>query len=248
MGGGGTVWVRARNELLGSGDPAGLPAGSYLRVEIQDSGPGIPPDIIEKIFDPYFTTKDLGTGLGLCVSQSIIRRHGGILRAESPPGQGALFVLLLPAAEGTPVTRPQTPTSLETGQGRLLIMDDEESVRLTSARLFERQGYTVVVASSGEEAVGVYKEAMDARKPFDAVILDLTVRGGMGGREAVSRMLALDPAVRAIVSSGYADSEAMHDYRAAGFVAALPKPYSVDFAARTVREVMQGAPEKPPVG
>lgn len=244
---GGNIWVRARNEVLPDGDPAGLPSGKYTRVEIQDSGPGIPPDIIDKVFDPYFTTKTGGTGLGLCASQSIIRRHGGIIRADSPAGGGAIFTLYLPATEKHPSPRPARPNQVRPGQGRLLIMDDEPAVRMTSARLFERQGYEVTVAATGEEALRLYEDGMHSKHPFNAVILDLTVRGGMGGRDALARLLALDPLARAIVSSGYAENEAIQDYRAQGFKAALPKPYSVDTAAHIVRDVINEGREKPVV-
>jgi PAS domain S-box-containing protein len=246
MGGAGSIWIRARRELTAADGPAGLETGLYARVEIQDSGPGIPPDVLEKIFDPYFTTKPGGTGLGLCVSQSIMRRHGGILLVDSPPSRGAIFTLFLPLTDVKPPPPAIPSAPAEPGQGRLLIMDDEPSVRQTSARLFQRLGYQVTLASTGEEAVRLYREAQQAAQPFGAVILDLTVRGGMGGRETLTHLQALDPAVRAIVSSGYAENEALQDYRAHGFKATLPKPYSVDFATRVVREVFAGE-AKPPL-
>jgi len=242
MAAGGTVRVSVRNEALAAGGPGPLPAGNYLRLEITDQGPGIAPAHLARIFEPYFTTKPAGSGLGLATVYSIVRRHHGHIEVESPPGRGATFRCWLPAAPAVRVAErkesaPPFPAQPESA-GRLLFMDDEEPIRMMALALLARLGFKVVVAPDGAEAVRLYTEARARGEPFDLVIMDLTVPGGMGGGEAMQELRTLDPAVRAIVSSGYSSDPVMADHRAHGFRGVVPKPYKFSDLAKTVRAVL----------
>jgi two-component system, cell cycle sensor histidine kinase and response regulator CckA len=228
---GGSVIVTATN--LTESDtsfPLGLARGNYIKISIQDSGVGIPEQYIGKIFDPYFTTKEKGSGLGLATSYSIVRNHGGLIDIRTKPGEGSIFTVYLPAhaGQGGPalLSKPAGPPPLRTA--RVLVMDDEELLRDLSREMICSLGHEVEVAKHGREALAKYQEAMAAGKPFDIVILDLTVRGGMGGAETIKKLLEIDPAAKAIVSSGYSDDAALESHLSHGFRAYLKKPYDVD--------------------
>ena len=227
---GGPVEVAAWNLAAGAAPlPPPLPPGAYVCISIRDNGIGIPERYLGKIFDPYFTTKEKGSGLGLATSYSIVKNHGGLIDVESRPGEGSTFTIYLPAAAGAaPVAPAAVPAKpVATRKARVLIMDDDEVIRNLSNELLRVLGHDVEVAQHGQEAVAAYRSAMAAGRPFDVVILDLTIRGGMGGVETVRQLLAVDPAVRAIVSSGYSDDATMADHLAHGFKGFLKKPYSV---------------------
>lgn len=231
MDGHGQVEVRLSNVVLNEDGTIPLPAGPYVRCEVRDHGPGVPPELLHRIFEPFFTTRPQGTGLGLSASFSIVRRHGGHLACEPAPGGGASFVFLLPALPGRhPAPRavePPHPERPVTG-ARVLLMDDEPAIREVTAAMLRMNGFQVVCAADGEEALDRYRAALTAGERFDLVIMDLTVPGGMGGVEAIEALLALDPRVRAIVSSGYANDPVMADPAAWGFVGVLPKPYRLN--------------------
>jgi len=236
---GGTVTVTAANIRIEPGTrPVGFdaPDGRYVRISITDEGPGIPDECRRRIFDPYYTTKPKGTGLGLASCYSIVTRHEGHIGVESVPGAGATFHVYLPAAtprEGA--TAEPVRDALFTGHGRILVMDDEECVRAVAADMLSYLGYTVQTASDGRHALALYQAERDAGRPFDAVIMDLTVPGGMGGVEAMRELRAIDPAVRAIASSGYADDPVMAEHTRYGFQGVIPKPFAVRDLGRAVQ-------------
>jgi PAS domain S-box-containing protein len=236
---GGNVRIEAQNVLIDKESGLPLKKGKYVRIVIADSGTGIPDDHISRIFDPYFTTKLKGSGLGLTTSYSIIKKHGGLLDVKSQVGVGSTLSIYLPASEEKPLQRKEQEIDLLTGKGRILVMDDEEIVRRVAGHMIKSLGYEVDFAADGEQAVEKYSAAMKSGKLFDAVILDLTVRGGMGGGEAMRKLVAIDAAVRAIVSSGYSGDSILSDYRNYGFKAVLSKPYEIEELSRTLYAVVR---------
>jgi len=227
---GGVVKITARNMAAEDASlPPTLAQGNYVALLIEDNGVGIPESYLNKIFDPYFTTKEKGSGLGLATSYSIIRNHEGQIVVTSEAGKGSLFSLFLPAL----TTRSSAEaivwmTPAAAPKARILVMDDEELIRGLVTMLLGELGHEVEVAAHGEAALAAYKEAAAAGRPFDLVILDLTVRGGMGGAETVQRLREIDPGVKAIVSSGYSEDAIIADYQKHGFKAFLKKPYDAD--------------------
>ncbi|MDD4255790.1 MAG: PAS domain S-box protein [Methanofollis sp.] len=229
MPGGGLIRIRAENVVLPEGNAAMLPEGDYVRIRVEDEGPGIPPDLLSGIFDPYVAMKKGGDGLGLAAARTIIQNHGGRITAESPRGGGAVFVILLPPAGYLDPGGEESGFDAGTrpaGPGRILLMDDDDGILEVAGILIQRLGYGVVTASCGEEVVECYRHAMAGGRPFDAVILDLTVPKGMGGVETVGVLRTMDSRVRAIVSSGYSAKPVMAEYEKYGFCAVLRKPYT----------------------
>lgn len=240
MPGGGRITVTVENVTLTTPEGS-LPAGEYVRCRVQDGGVGIPSEHLARIFEPYFTTKEAGNGLGLASVVSIVRRHGGYVTVMSELGVGTQFSVYLPRSGGAPdaVRADERPEA--TGGDRVLLMDDDPGILSTIGSLLGRRGYAVVMAEDGAGAIERYREALGAGAPFDAVVMDLTVPGGMGGLEATRQILALDPCARVIVSSGYSDAPVMADHRRFGFVDVLPKPYRIEELVRMLRRVMDGS-------
>ena len=234
---GGTVRITAANMAKGDASlPAELAKDDHVVITIQDTGIGIPEQYLIKIFDPYFTTKEKGSGLGLATSYSIIKNHGGMIDVRTKSGAGSTFMVYLPAMAGQIRTDPsekQQVVSLSK-RAKILVMDDEKVIRNLSRDLLNLLGHEVEVAQHGREALEKYQNAMSEGKPFDLVILDLTIKGGMGGMETLHQLLTIDPQVKAIVSSGYSDDSATANYLAQGFRASLQKPYGVE----ALREVL----------
>ncbi len=225
---GGTVRVGARNIIWEEGSGSLLRPGRYLKITIADRGSGIPDEIATKIFDPYFTTKPIGSGLGLAISYSIIKRHGGMLHLESSSSEGSTFAFFLPAAAvDAIVTTPVKPEKGgRPGNQRILVMDDEAAIRDLTSQLLQTLGYEVTAVPDGLEAVRTYESAQRRGENFQAVILDATIRGGMGGLATIERLRTVDPNVTAIICSGYSDEAALSGFLAYGFRGALPKPFS----------------------
>ncbi|MGD9310780.1 MAG: PAS domain S-box protein, partial [Desulfosarcina sp.] len=237
---GGVVTVKGFNVSLMPGNPYALDPGDYVQLSIQDQGTGIKRAYLKKVFDPYFTTKQKGSGLGLAVAFSIIAQHDGQLTVDSTLGEGTTFTLLLPASQRPQTANTQAPEGLITGSGRILVMDDEDFIRELASMMLQKMGFEVTLAEDGQQAVALYREALDAGSPFDAVILDLTVPGGMGGKETMRQLSAVDPRVRAIVSSGYSNDPVMANYADYGFRAAVRKPYLVQEMSQVLDEVTKG--------
>ena len=229
---GGTVTVTARRQQLdGVRKLADAIPGTYVVATVEDTGAGIKAADLAHIFDPSFTTKSIGHGLGLPIARSIIRRHGGDMEIDSCPGVGTTVRFCLPvASESRPTGKPleeSIHTAPLTGQGRVLVMDDEQTVADVVCAMAKRLGYMAVAVPDGQTALDVYALAEGTPGAFDVVIMDLTVPGGMGGKEAVTRLLDRFPTARAIVSSGYSDDAAMRDFSAYGFAGAIGKPYTM---------------------
>jgi PAS domain S-box-containing protein len=237
---GGVITVKAENVRLKPNQVASLGKGSYISVTVTDNGAGIPPDILDKVFDPYFTTKGAGSGLGLASSYSIIQKHGGYIAIESKLKVGTTVTFYLPAMRVAAAKKPVVLTQPRAGGGRILLMDDEASILQLGRKVLEATGYSVEVAADGAEALKAYRRAHKAKKPFDAVILDLTVPGGMGGVETVREILKLDPSARVLVSSGYSNDPVMTDYRQYGFAGVLTKPYNTAEITRALGDVISG--------
>ncbi|MDQ3625687.1 MAG: response regulator, partial [Verrucomicrobiota bacterium] len=222
---------------------ADLLPGDYVRITIRDEGVGIPDNYLKRIFDPYFTTKPKGTGLGLATTYSIIKNHHGLITVDSQVHFGSTFTIYLPALRNhvMPVEAPRTISPVITGTGRVLIVDDEEAIRALVEFTLSRLGYEVTEAETALEGVNIYRAKLEAGERFDAVILDLTLPGGMGGKEALKRLIEIDPTVNAIVSSGYAMDATMSRYQDFGFRGVIAKPYEAAELGKIVHEVIEAA-------
>ncbi len=241
MDGKGVIEISVENITVTPCD--GLPAagGDYVRITVKDSGTGIPERLLNRIFDPFFTTRQKASGLGLAVSYSIVKKHNGFIQVSSVEGKGSVFQVYLPAVRKTAESARETgKTAAAKAAGTVLVMDDEEIVRDVSGEMLNILGCKAVFAQDGEEAVELYRKALKEGRPFAAVILDLTIPGGMGGVEAVRRLLDIDPDVKAIVSSGYSKDPIMSDFRKYGFSGVIAKPYRVSDFSRAVKGVLEG--------
>jgi len=236
---GGSVWIKASNRTIEPGSHSVLQGGDYVCISVADSGSGISPENIEKIFDPYFTTKLQGNGLGLATVFSIVRRHQGHIEVSSVLGKGSAFTFFLPAAKDATLRVSAHPFfEGASKRARVLFMDDEEPIIRVAEKLMQLMGLDFESAPDGRKAIEAYRAASEAGRPFDLVVMDLTIPGGMGGREAISELLRFDPSVRAIVSSGYSSDLAMSDFREHGFRGMVAKPYDISELASIIRSVL----------
>ena len=236
---GGTIEVRADNIDITETEEALLPVGRYLKIAITDHGSGVLEELVTKIFDPYFTTKPSASGLGLSISYSIVRKHGGLLQLESTSPQGSTFSFYLPASQKKAIVPDQriTERKFHFNHQRVLVMDDEAAIRDLTSQLLSTLGYEVTVVPDGIQAIDIYGRALRRGENFKAVILDATIRGGMGGVATIERLRRLDPEVNAIICSGYSDEAALSEFLAYGFRSALPKP----FTRRELADALQKA-------
>jgi two-component system cell cycle sensor histidine kinase/response regulator CckA len=241
---GGTIELRAENITINRQQSLGrilpLGQGDYVRITVADQGTGISQEHLARIFDPFFTTKQKGSGLGLATSFSIVRNHGGHLGVESKLGYGSTFYVYLPASTktATAVKKEKEKTTLP-AKARILVMDDEETVREVAGRMLKHIGYEdTEFAADGTEAIKFYKEAMKSGKPFDAVILDLTIPGGMGGKQTIQKLREIDPEVKSIVSSGYSGESAIAEYKEYGFKGMVAKPYTIDQLRQALHDLI----------
>lgn len=237
---GGTVTISADHVEISESDAASLEAGSYVRVTVEDEGGGIPPGQTDRIFDPYFTTKESGHGLGLAICHSIIQRHKGHISVRSEIDVGTTFEFYLPASEQQAVSPDEVSLAVAelSGSGRILLMDDEETIHRMVGRALRVLGYEVESVYDGDEAMRVYGDALRSDRPYDLAIMDLTIPGGMGGKEAVGKLLELDPSARVLVSSGYANDPVMADYAEYGFAGRVAKPIDIDELAEAVSRAL----------
>lgn len=238
---GGTLEITLENVSLTDQECPPLPAGKYIRVQVEDEGDGIAPEDLHSIFDPYFTTKSTGHGLGLSTVYSIVQAHGGLIQVKSS-GAGTMFTVYLPASletEVKPVVRVQCHTEVDRTM-RVLVLDDDPAIRLTSSRLLEHIGHSVASAERGEEAVRLFQEAHTSDEPFDLVILDLTLPGGKGGVSVLEDLKEIDSEVVAIVSSGYSQDPVMARFREYGFSGMIQKPYTLGELQACLQQVAGG--------
>jgi CheY-like chemotaxis protein len=238
---GGIIEIAVRNEQVRRRDERPLDPGRYLHISVHDQGNGIPEEYLSKIFDPYFSTKHRGSGLGLATVYSIVKKHNGHVSVESQLGRGTAFHIYLPATHrGVSVSSPAEPVAVS-GSGRVLVMDDEKMIRDLTVEMLESLGYEADAARDGAEAIERYRDAMKSGKPYAAVILDLTVPGGMGGQDAMRELLAIDPKVRGVVSSGYSADPVLSEYSKYGFSNVAAKPYHMEEISRVIHEVITGS-------
>jgi CheY-like chemotaxis protein len=238
---GGTVRISCENTVLKEDSGMPLPPGDYVKVSVTDRGVGIPAEHQKKVFDPYFTTKKKGSGLGLATSYSIIKRHDGHISVESQPGAGSTFSFFLPAS--TAGVRQETAVEHRSirgtgGTGRVLVVDDEAMIREVATKILASQGYEVESAPDGQMALVRYAKAKKQGSPFDVVILDLTIPGGLGGKETIKKLLEIDPQARAIVSSGYSNDPIMARFTEYGFKGVAAKPYNIKTLSQAVQDAM----------
>lgn len=242
MPGGGNLAISAGPEQVGASDIITVPAGSYVKIAFSDEGCGISDDYLNRIFDPYFTTKSAGNGLGLASAHSIVTRHGGTITVASTVGYGSTFIVYLPSAAETAINNHDvTPVHQPDDQpgGSILVMDDEQSIRELTAEVLEYLGYQVKTVPDGSAAVALYEAALDEGTPFSAVLLDLTIPGGMGGKEAAQKILAINPHACLIVASGYSNDQIMSSYASFGFSGAIAKPFRMDEIEQLLRSLVQ---------
>ena len=235
---GGILKISAENIVLIEANEFSLPAGPYIKTTFRDHGVGISSDHLPKVFDPYFTTKHKGSGLGLTVAYSIIDKHHGRLTADSELGQHTTFTIYLPASEKVEIQTDNKAKDLFSGAGKILLMDDEDFIREVASQMLYKMGYEVSVARDGNEAIEIYRQAQQSKRPFDAVIMDLTVPGGMGGKEAIQKLRELDPYIKALVSSGYSNDPIMSNFRDYGFKGVIKKPYLIQDMSDALQSVL----------
>ncbi|MBT4097008.1 MAG: response regulator [Gemmatimonadetes bacterium] len=237
---GGRLFLRAHNRDLIESDGLPLPAGRYLHIVVSDNGDGISEEHLQRIFDPYFTTKIEGSGLGLATAYAIVKNHGGHVTVASHVGEGTIFEIYLPATTVPVWEDLDDDLGLIPGAGRVLVVDDEEPIRRLAGEMLLSLGYVADFASEGSEAIEKYRSAFEEGEEFDIVIMDLTIPGGMGGREALRHLLDINADTCAIVSSGYSDDPVMADYAHHGFVDVVAKPYDIVVLSHVLDRVMTG--------
>jgi PAS domain S-box-containing protein len=237
---GGMLKISAGNVEVEEEDESPLISGWCVKVSVADQGIGIPENILDQVFDPYFSTKATGHGLGLSICYSIIRRHSGHITVSSEVGVGTAFEFYLPASEKEATAVTEQETKLSVGTGRILLMDDEETIHRTVGRTLKLLGYEVGSVYEGDEALRAYKASIEQGSPYDVVIMDLTIPGGMGGKEAVGKLRQIDPQARVIVSSGYANDPVMADYEDYGFAGRVAKPVVIKELADVVKRILAG--------
>lgn len=237
---GGMVRILGENLVVETGSELTIDPGKYVKISIQDEGIGISADHLSKIFDPYFTTKQMGSGLGLATSYSIIKNHRGHISVESKLEKGTTFNVYLPASDQQVTQQLKEDPELISGKGKILVMDDEPMVREVLGKMLLTMGYEVESAQDGAKAIELYTRAQDTGDPFVTVILDLTVPGGMGGKEVMARLLKIDSQVKAIVSSGYSDDPVMANFQRYGFTDVIAKPYRISELDKVLKKTLTG--------
>jgi PAS domain S-box-containing protein len=241
----GHLHVSLENTVIDANSDLPLAPGRYVRARFRDDGPGIDPENIDRIFDPYFSRKESGQGLGLATVFSIVEQHGGHVSVDSGDDGGATFDLYFPASAedghaDSPVSEEdaEDPGTSDEPEGRILVVDDDDAVRRACAKMLEKLGHEVRCTSDGREALALYERCRDDGESFDVVVLDMTIPGGLGGTEAVKALLDVDPTARVVASTGYADDPVLANYADYGFVGILPKPYTLDQLSDTIADAL----------
>ena len=235
----GMIKVSAKNFYINEGSNIPLKPGKFVQLIFQDNGSGISSENLSRIFDPYYTTKPQGSGLGLAISYSIIKKHDGHIAVKSQLGKGTVFYLYLPASQKVAAVLEDKSQPIPQGHGRILIMDDAPSIRQITTKILTKVGYEVEAVPDGKEAIRRYAAALKENKPFDAVIMDLTIPGGMGGQEAVKHLLELNPQAKVLVSSGYNNDPVLADFKEHGFAGVVVKPYTQQTLSRVLHELLK---------
>ena len=236
---GGAIHILAENVRISDKSQLPLKPGLFVKVSIQDQGVGIPPEHLDKVFDPFFTTKKRGNGLGLSTVYTIIKNHDGHITVESTPHGGARFIIYLSASRKKGPLPKAKSLKLSFGRGKVLLMDDEEMILEVSSAMLKRLGYDVIVAQDGAEAINYYRQATMAGEPFDAVILDLTVPGGLGAKETIADLQHINPQAKVVVSSGFSDDPLKTDFHEYGFSGFMPKPYNLTQLSAVMHKILK---------
>jgi len=240
---GGIITIHCENYVYNGTLTLPIAAGDYIKVSLVDRGVGIPRDLLDKIYDPYFTTKHEGNGLGLAVTHSIIIQHKGHIAADSKQGQGTTVTIYLPAFKQKKLKEQKEEPLPVGGKAKILFMDDDKMVRTMANEMLSHYGYEVFLAQDGQEAITLYRESLKDDAHIDLVIMDLTVPGGMGGKETIKEIIAANPQVKAIVSSGYSNNPIMANYGEYGFSAAVSKPYRQEELIKVINRIIGNDPE-----
>jgi signal transduction histidine kinase/ActR/RegA family two-component response regulator len=235
---GGVIDVTVDHSEVGPEHGLPIPAGDYVRISIEDHGCGIPEGHLSKIFDPYFTTKEKGSGLGLATSYSIIKKHDGLITVVSTLGRGTTFDVYLPRSNDEVYGTDSPKMKLVTGKAKILLMDDEQTIVQLTQEMLSMLGHHVDVANEGTQAVELYHRALETSHPYDLLIVDLTVPGGMGGKEVIEILGKSDPKIKAIVSSGYSNDPIMANYKQHGFTGVVSKPYTVQELCKAINQAL----------
>ncbi|MCP3900129.1 MAG: response regulator [Desulfobacteraceae bacterium] len=235
---GGNIFLSAENITINSNHPGNLTAGKWVKIMVQDQGYGISHENLSRIFDPYFTTKDKGSGLGLATSYSIIKMHNGEILVESELGFGTTFTIFLPYSQKQLRAKSDVGEHLISGAGKILVMDDEEFMQKFTAKALAFIGYDSDLAKDGEEAIRLYKNGLKSERPYDVVILDLTIPGGMGGKETIRELLKIDPTAKAVVTSGYSSDNVLSNFKEYGFKNVVKKPFRIQELSTILQEVI----------
>jgi PAS domain S-box-containing protein len=236
---GGIIHISCENHLIDSKNHLPLKAGKYVKITIKDNGTGIPKEYISKIFDPYFSTKQKGSGLGLATVYSIINKHDGYITVESIPGKGTTFYIYIPASNKKIVGHCKSEVNSYEASGKILIVDDEEVVRKIAASMLTKLGFEVDFAFDGKQALKMYKSSQRTNQTYSAILMDLTIPGGMGGKETIKKLLKIDPGVKAIVSSGYSNDPIMSNYSHYGFRGVIAKPYKFEELSQVIKQIFK---------
>lgn len=235
----GIIIISATNVDIEEGNDLQLVNGKYIKISIKDQGKGIHENHIPKIFDPYFTTKQGQCGLGLAISYSIIKKHKGEITFDTKYEEGTTFNIYLPASTNEKIIPQKADKKVITGEGEILVMDDDVMVQKSAGRILKRLGYQVTFTKDGAETIKAYKKAKKDNKPFDAVIMDLTIPGGMGGKEAINELKKIDSEIKVVISSGYSNDPAVTSPRKFGFKGVIPKPYTIQEMGKILHNILQ---------
>jgi CheY-like chemotaxis protein len=235
---GGIIQIKAENVFIDEKSLMPLETGSYIKIYVRDQGKGILKQNLTKIFDPFFTTKPNGTGLGLATSYAIVKRHGGHITVESEVGVGSTFYIFLPVSNKAIAAKKASETKEYTDGGRILIMDDQESIRNILGKMLTLMNCECHYAEDGHQAVQSYMEKMKSENKFDLVFMDLTIPGGMGGKDTIKTLKSIDPDITAVVASGYSNDPVMANYEDYGFAGRLEKPFKIDDLRKLMRQVL----------